>query len=171
MRSKRTQKSSSVVTGKSAPNGSEVRDKDRFSANRDLFPIRDADGRPTHSVRLTQDIIEPKHSERAIRIAPTIVLAGVGAFAALVALGVLELVLERVLSDAVALSVPVIFGSIVAAGITYFALRRQEASYRRTLEERERAENARRDAERKYRDIFEKAVEGIFQTTPDGGFI
>src|SRR5713101_2963567 len=39
------------------------------------------------------------------------------------------------------------------------------------LEERERAEDARREAERKYRDIFENAVEGIFQTTPDGGFI
>jgi PAS domain S-box-containing protein len=33
------------------------------------------------------------------------------------------------------------------------------------------AENAQREAERKYRDIFENAVEGIFQTTPDGGFI
>jgi PAS domain S-box-containing protein len=33
------------------------------------------------------------------------------------------------------------------------------------------AENARREAERKYRDIFENAVEGIFQTSPAGGFI
>src|ERR1700694_4216352 len=33
------------------------------------------------------------------------------------------------------------------------------------------AEDARREAERKYRDIFENAVEGIFQTTPDGEFI
>jgi PAS domain S-box-containing protein len=33
------------------------------------------------------------------------------------------------------------------------------------------AEAARRDAERKYRDIFENAVEGIFQTSPEGGFI
>jgi PAS domain S-box-containing protein len=33
------------------------------------------------------------------------------------------------------------------------------------------AENARREAERKYQDIFENAVEGIFQTRPDGGFI
>jgi PAS domain S-box-containing protein len=39
------------------------------------------------------------------------------------------------------------------------------------IEERERAEDARREAERKYRDIFENAVEGIFQTSPDGGFI
>src|ERR1700674_9304 len=111
MRSKRTQKSSSIGTGKSASNGGEAHDKatllrgdDKFTANGDFVPLRDADGRPTHSVRLTQDIIEPKHSERASRIAPTIVLAGLGAFAALVALGVVELVLERVLSDAVALS-------------------------------------------------------------------
>ncbi|HSP62768.1 MAG TPA: PAS domain S-box protein, partial [Pyrinomonadaceae bacterium] len=33
------------------------------------------------------------------------------------------------------------------------------------------AENARREAERKYRDIFENAIEGIFQTRPGGGFI
>jgi PAS domain S-box-containing protein len=33
------------------------------------------------------------------------------------------------------------------------------------------AENARREAERKYQDIFENAVEGIFQTSPGGGFI
>jgi PAS domain S-box-containing protein len=39
------------------------------------------------------------------------------------------------------------------------------------LKEQECAEDARREAERKYRDIFENAVEGIFQTSPDGGFI
>src|SRR6266851_1639627 len=33
------------------------------------------------------------------------------------------------------------------------------------------AEDARREAERKYRDIFENAVEGIFQTTLGGEFI
>lgn len=35
----------------------------------------------------------------------------------------------------------------------------------------QRAEDALREAEKKYRDIFENAVEGIFQTTPDGHFI
>ena len=35
----------------------------------------------------------------------------------------------------------------------------------------QRAEDALREAENKYRDIFENAVEGIFQTTPDGHFI
>src|SRR5438552_9856468 len=178
MQSKRTQKSSSVVTGKSAPNGSEARGKAALlggerspGASRDLFLIRSDDGRPTDAVRLTKDITEPKHAEQGIKIVSTTVLSGVGALVALLALGVLELFLERVLSDAVALSIPVIFGSIAAAGITYLALRRQEASHRRTLGEREHAEDARREAERKYRDIFENAVEGIFQTRPDGGFI
>jgi PAS domain S-box-containing protein len=178
MGSKRTQKPSSVLAGRSAPNGSEARSKStlRFGerspgARRDLFLIRGDDGPPIHAVRLAEEITEPKHAERGIKIVPTTVLAGLGALAALLSLGVLELVLERVLSDAVALSIPVIFGSIAAAGITYFALRRQESSHQRTLGERERAEDARREAERKYRDIFENAVEGIFQTSPDGGFI
>ena len=37
--------------------------------------------------------------------------------------------------------------------------------------EHRRAEGALRAAEQKYRDIFENAAEGIFQTTPDGQFI
>jgi PAS domain S-box-containing protein len=41
----------------------------------------------------------------------------------------------------------------------------------RDITDRKRAEAALRDAERKYRDIFENAGEGIFQSTPDGKFI
>jgi PAS domain S-box-containing protein len=37
--------------------------------------------------------------------------------------------------------------------------------------ERKRTEEARREAEQKYRAIFENAVEGIFQTTPDGHYL
>src|SRR4029077_5507325 len=41
----------------------------------------------------------------------------------------------------------------------------------RDITERKRGEEALRQAEEKYRGIFENAVEGIFQTTPDGRFI
>lgn len=39
------------------------------------------------------------------------------------------------------------------------------------IAERERAADALRRAEEKYRSIFENAVEGIFQTTPDGRYL
>ncbi len=39
------------------------------------------------------------------------------------------------------------------------------------IAERNRAEEALRSAEEKYRTIFENAVEGIFQSTPDGQFL
>lgn len=41
----------------------------------------------------------------------------------------------------------------------------------RDITERKRAEEAQREAEQKYRDIFENAPEGIFQTLPDGRFV
>jgi PAS domain S-box-containing protein len=41
----------------------------------------------------------------------------------------------------------------------------------RDVTDRKRAESALRDAERKYRDIFENAGEGIFQSTPNGKFL
>lgn len=49
--------------------------------------------------------------------------------------------------------------------ITVDALLREETA------ERKRAEEALKRAEEKYRAIFENAVEGIFQSTPDGRFI
>lgn len=39
------------------------------------------------------------------------------------------------------------------------------------ITERWRAENSLREAERKYRDIFENASEGIFQSTPEGRYL
>jgi PAS domain S-box-containing protein len=44
-------------------------------------------------------------------------------------------------------------------------------SFIRDITERKRAEEALLEAEAKYRSIFENAVEGIFQSTPDGRFI
>ncbi|MFM6400206.1 MAG: GAF domain-containing protein, partial [Planktothrix sp.] len=37
--------------------------------------------------------------------------------------------------------------------------------------ERKQAEEAQKKAEAKYRSIFENAIEGIFQTTPDGRYL
>ena len=48
------------------------------------------------------------------------------------------------------------------SGITHFVAIKQDIS------ERKRAERALREAEEKYRAIFEDAVVGIFQTTPEG---
>src|SRR5262249_20152541 len=39
------------------------------------------------------------------------------------------------------------------------------------ITEQKRAEQALRDAEQKYRAMFENAIEGIFQSTPDGKFL
>lgn len=41
----------------------------------------------------------------------------------------------------------------------------------RDITERKRAEEALRQAEQKYRSIFDNAVDGIFQTTPDGRYL
>ncbi len=41
----------------------------------------------------------------------------------------------------------------------------------RDITQQKRAQSALRQAEEKYRDIFEHAAEGIFQTTPDGNYI
>src|SRR5207237_951652 len=44
-------------------------------------------------------------------------------------------------------------------------------SIERNITERKRAEEALHQAEQKYREIFENAGEGIFQSTPEGKFI
>ncbi|WP_017719332.1 hybrid sensor histidine kinase/response regulator [Kamptonema formosum] len=59
-----------------------------------------------------------------------------------------------------------IFALIIAAIAIYVFI-----AYTRNLAKRKRAEEARRQAEAQYRSIFENAVEGIFQTTPEGQYI
>src|SRR5205085_4626750 len=66
-------------------------------------------------------------------------------------------------------------GSLIDVEITahelLFAGRRAEVVLANDVTERRRVEAALRHAEEKYRSIFEHAVEGIFQSTPDGHFI
>ena len=51
------------------------------------------------------------------------------------------------------------------------ALAKTNVELAREVAERKRVEQELRQAEAKYRSIFENAVEGIFQTTPDGRYI
>src|SRR5438270_1278989 len=66
-------------------------------------------------------------------------------------------------------------GSIIDVAITANDFEWNERPARLVLAmnvtERKRAEEALRTAEQKYRAIFENAIEGIFQTTPDGKYI
>jgi len=64
----------------------------------------------------------------------------------------------------------VIYIEVSVANIIYHD---EEAilAYFREITERKHAEESLKKAEKKYRDIFENAVEGIFQTTVDGRFI
>jgi PAS domain S-box-containing protein len=66
-------------------------------------------------------------------------------------------------------------GSILQAEITthdlLFAGRRARLVLSMDVTERQRAEEELREAERRYRGLFENAVEGIFQTTPEGRFL
>ncbi|MGB0582187.1 MAG: PAS domain S-box protein [Limisphaerales bacterium] len=55
--------------------------------------------------------------------------------------------------------------------VTHLELKHGEASLGRELEKHRQEEEALRVTERKFREIFEHATDGIFQSTPDGRFI
>jgi PAS domain S-box-containing protein len=66
-----------------------------------------------------------------------------------------------------------IYGGIFAASVTYPYVKLTETGekLRNRIAESNRAEEALRRAEENYRGIFENALEGIFQSTPQGRFI
>jgi PAS domain S-box-containing protein len=51
------------------------------------------------------------------------------------------------------------------------ALRRRDCEARAAAEDRDRLEDGKRETEQTYRSLFDNAIEGIFQTTPDGRFV
>ncbi|NHC36868.1 PAS domain-containing sensor histidine kinase [Scytonema millei] len=70
--------------------------------------------------------------------------------------------------NAIAVSLVSFSFSAIGFLLVYYLLNLQ---LQRELAERQRAEEALRQAETKYRSIFENAIEGIFQTTPDGRYL
>jgi len=61
--------------------------------------------------------------------------------------------------------------SLSRQAISQLELRRNIAELARSIDGHERTEEALRQAESKYRSIFENVSEGIFQTSPEGKFI
>ena len=64
-----------------------------------------------------------------------------------------------------------LFMATIALNITLRSLHDALALARQQLEERKKAEEALRESEKRYRRLFEGAVLGVFQSTPEGGVI
>src|SRR5208283_2158149 len=91
-------------------------------------------------------------------------------FLAVICSDILQKVVTKLNSALISAASAVLFGS-AAAVIAVLAARIIGNIIEKAETERARAEEANRMAEEKYRSIFENAVEGIYQSTPDGQFI
>ena len=91
-------------------------------------------------------------------------------FLAVICSDILQKVVTKYNSALISAASAVLFGT-AAAVIAVMAARIIGNIIEKAEAERTRAEEANRRAEEKYRSIFENAVEGIYQSTPDGQFI
>ncbi len=91
-------------------------------------------------------------------------------FLAVICSDILQKVVTKLNSALISGASAVLFGS-AAAVIAVLAARIIGNIIEKAEAERARAEEANRRAEEKYRSIFENAVEGIYQSTPEGKFI
>ena len=79
-----------------------------------------------------------------------------------------EVKADNAIDHAIAISLASFSFSAIGFLLVFYLLNLQ---LQRELAERQRAEEALRQAETKYRSIFENAIEGIFQTTPEGQYL
>ncbi|MGE4421105.1 MAG: diguanylate cyclase [Pseudodesulfovibrio sp.] len=66
---------------------------------------------------------------------------------------------------------PVDVDILISKVKAFLQMNRQKVLLEQEIEQRRRTETALRVAEEKYRSIFERAIEGIFQCTPEGEFL
>jgi len=110
-----------------------------------IAPVMNDAGAIDGFIAIKQDISARRSAEREIRLPATVLRAGLVSFLLLILLEIVEMYLAEFVGEEIAIALPVVFGSITAAAITYFVLKKQKLMYLRTLEEvkeREQAEKA-----------------------------